>query len=241
MSVSNDILPAFAIDPNIEAARALSEYFLQRDSFVTSPRADMPVTAPEDLRLLSCYVAYRDQAREGVIVRQLYVSDDENAPLPTIAAQFVGRYQTEVSSTQRDVINAGSAAFYEHVVESLVVPSVECAKKDELRTVAGFALFQSGDFERFYHNFFIPRKTYEEVPLLFRQTILNMLQAIEGTGITRDRLFKDSDNKLFHEMMQNGASNRDMAFHAAALHMPRAQVVARQFAQIIIANRAVGD
>jgi len=173
--------------------------------------------APEPSTVELVHIAYSDTTSPGEPIRRTIFGAVDMSQ--RARNEFLTRYAGEVSLTADHLEDIDTPALQRRVNKALVNPPLELSKKAGLRTVGAFVLLQSADRERFYHGLVIPLRTYLEVPLLFRENILEIIKTLDQSDEADEKGFPDFAQPLIDDIKQNGPITREVGFRAASMHM----------------------
>lgn len=102
----------------------------------------------------------------------------------------------------------------------LILGAVEKSREAGLRTIAGFVLFAAeANPNKRYAGLYIPRKTFTDIPLEFRELLLSTLSHAkqEGTDLQTDGSPELAE--LIQDVLRNEPWLANVAFLAASLHL----------------------
>jgi len=234
MAESNVVHPIFSSVPEANAAVALSEYFIRSEDFIRSTRGEYAEFPPEPSYILGATIAYRNTDEQGGGISRRFVTLEDPATLAAnVGDEFASRYASEVKITKDDLINLGSPVVTKFMNDSMLAPPIQLAHEAELRTLGLFLLAQSVDSERFYHGFVIPRIIYEEMPLLFRQSVLDMIKYLNEQDPESKEDFPEFARAAINDIKQNTENVRGVGFNSVGLHMTGADKIAHIISQQI--------
>lgn len=222
--MSYNIAPAFRHLPDPQVAEAFSEILLNPGAFKVDTRADSlgsnEMFPPEPSYLSAICAAYIEKTQEGTGVRRQFIlmegkSIFENRQNTGLI--FNKEYKDRIEPLHEFADNLLNNNILN--IGNLAVRAVELSIEKRLRTVAAFALFKSASTGQPYSALMIPKSTYSEIPLEFREEVIDVMNFCKKQGFS---LSSESENtkKTLQKILQQDASTAKLAFLAAARHLP---------------------